>query len=251
MSDINIHKSRTKFFYMYRRRPTTYLYFLFLVFSLAAHFQPTLQLNAFVLNQVPDQIIVKYKDPSFSPLAADSKDSKEDNPGNISAEYKYTAVFPARIDVVLIEGEGILKLIEELKNDPKVEYVEPHYVKQVYNISVQRNDLPNDNNFDKQWALNSSSSELGADIDFIKALALSRESTPNNPVIIGIIDSSFAINHPDLINQLWVNEEEIPNNGIDDDNNGYVDDIHGFDFVNFSPNVKGEDDHGSHVAVNI
>ena len=92
-----------------------------------------------------------------------------------------------------------------------------------------------------------SSSESGSDIDFLEALALSRESNPDNPVIIGIIDSTFAIEHPDLINQLWVNEEEIPNNGVDDDNNGYIDDIHGFDFVNFSPNVQGDDDHGSHV----
>lgn len=211
-------------------------------------FQATHPLVASEVNQVPNQIIVKYKDPSFSPLAKDANDSHQDDPATESADYKYTAVFPGRINIVLIEGEGIQQLVEELKNDPTVEYVEPHYVKQVFDIAVQRNDLPNDNDFNKQWALNSSSSESGADIDFLEALSLSRENTPNNPVIIGIIDSTFAINHPDLINQLWVNEEEIPDNGIDDDNNGYIDDIHGFDFVNFSPNVKGDDDHGSHVA---
>ena len=248
MNNFNIYKYCAKFFYISGRISTTCLHFLFLIFILASHYHPKLQLNAFELNQVPNQIIVKYKDPSFSPLALDSKDSNQEEPVTISAKYKYTAVFPERMDVVLIEGENIQQLVEELKNDPAVKYIEPHYVKQVFDISVQRLDIPNDNDFDKQWALNSSSSELGADIDFIEALALSRENKPNNPVIIGIIDSSFAINHPDLINQLWVNEEEIPDNGIDDDNNGYIDDIHGFDFVNFSPNVKGEDDHGSHVA---
>lgn len=211
-------------------------------------FQATHPLVASEVNQVPNQIIVKYKDPSFSPLAKDANDSHQDDPATESADYQYTAVFPGRIDVVLIEGSNMSELIEELKNDLTVEYVEPHYVKQVFDIAVQRNDLPNDNDFNKQWALNSPSSESGADIDFLEALSLSRENTPNNPVIIGIIDSTFAINHPDLINQLWVNEEEIPDNGIDDDNNGYIDDIHGFDFVNFSPNVKGDDDHGSHVA---
>ena len=159
-----------------------------------------------------------------------------------------TLFLPGRMDLVLIEGKNINQLLEELKKDPKVEYVEPHTIKQVYGISFQRSDLPNDSDFNRQWALNNSSSEPGSDIDFLEALALSRESNPDNLVIVGIIDSTFAIEHPDLINQLWVNEEEIPNNGVDDDNNGYIDDIHGFDFVNFSPNVQGDDDHGSHVA---
>ena len=248
MNDFSIHNSCPKFFYAFRRIPTTCLYFLSAAFSFSALFQPTLQLNALELNQVPNQIIVKYKDPSFSPLAKDSKDSHQDDPVTESADYQYTAILPGRIDLVLIEGENINQLLEELKQDPTVEYVEPHYVKQVYGISFQRSDLPNDSYFNRQWALNSSSSESGSDIDFLEALALSRESSPDNPVIIGIIDSTFAIEHPDLINQLWVNEEEIPNNGVDDDNNGYIDDIHGFDFVNFSSNVQGDDDHGSHVA---
>ena len=248
MNDFSIHKSCPKFFYAIRRIPAIYLYFLSAFFSFSALFQPTLQLNASELNRVPNQIIVKYKDPSFSPLAKDSKDSNQDDPVTESADYQYTAILPGRIDLVLIEGENVNQLLNELKQDPTVEYTEPHYVKQLYGISFQRSDLPNDSDFNRQWALNSYSPESGSDIDFLEALALSRESNPDNPVVIGIIDSTFAIEHPDLINQLWVNEEEIPNNGVDDDNNGYIDDIHGFDFVNFSSNVQGDDDHGSHVA---
>lgn len=211
-------------------------------------FQATHPLVASEVNQVPNQIIVKYKDPSFSPLAKDANDSHQDDPATESADYKYTAVFPGRIDVVLIEGSNMSELIEELKNDPTVEYVQPNYVKQVYSVSVERSDLPDDTDFNKQWGLKNSNSESGADIDFLEALALSRQSTPDNPVIIAITDTSFASEHPDLMNQLWVNEEEIPDNGIDDDNNGYIDDIHGFDFVNMTPDVSGNDDHGSHVA---
>lgn len=211
-------------------------------------FQATHPLVASEVNQVPNQIIVKYKDPSFSPLAKDANDSHQDDPATESADYQYTAVFPGRIDVVLIEGSNMSELIEELKNDPTVEYVQPNYVKQVYSVSVERSDLPDDTDFNKQWGLKNSNSESGADIDFLEALALSRQSTPDNPVIIAITDTSFASEHPDLMNQLWVNEEEIPDNGIDDDNNGYIDDIHGFDFVNMTPDVSGNDDHGSHVA---
>lgn len=56
-------------------------------------------------------------------------------------------------------------------------------------------------------------------------------------VIVGIIDSGVDIDHEDLQGQIWVNEDEIPGNGIDDDNNGYIDDIHGWNFLG---NPKGE-----------
>lgn len=60
----------------------------------------------------------------------------------------------------------------------------------------------------------------------------------SKPVIVAIIDSGVDILHEDLCNKIWVNTKEIPNNGIDDDNNGYIDDIHGWDFLG---NKAGED----------
>lgn len=226
-------------------------FYLFLIFlSFIAFLKPTHSLNAYEVNRVPNQIIVQYKDSSFSPLAEDFKPSTQDTSSATARSYKYSAIYPGRIDLVLIEGLNIHQLLETLKNDPNVEYVEPNYIKEAFDISFERSDLPNDSNFSRQWALNSSNTASGADIDFPEAQALSRKSTAesNKPIIIGIIDSTFAIEHPDLINQVWINEEEIPNNGIDDDNNGYIDDRHGFDFVNLSPVVIGSDNHGSHVA---
>ncbi|MDG1702151.1 MAG: S8 family serine peptidase [Opitutae bacterium] len=222
--------------------------FFYVIISLATLLKPTIFLNANEVDQVPNQIIVKYKDPKFSPLSENSSPVTDATASDDAPAYKYTPIYPKRNDLVLIEGENIDQLLEELKNDPNVEYVEPNYIKQVYDISLERSDLPNDIDFDRQWALKNSNSGSGADIDFLEALALSRPSSPENPIIIGVIDSKFATNHPDLVNQLWVNEEEIPNNGRDDDRNGYIDDIHGFDFVNQSPDVTGNDDHGSHVA---
>ncbi|NJL12885.1 MAG: S8 family serine peptidase [Microscillaceae bacterium] len=57
-------------------------------------------------------------------------------------------------------------------------------------------------------------------------------------VIVGVIDSGIEIDHPDLEGRIWVNEDEIPGNGIDDDNNGYVDDVNGWDFIG---GANGED----------
>lgn len=72
-----------------------------------------------------------------------------------------------------------------------------------------------------------------------------------NGVLVGHIDSGIDMDHPDLINQLWVNVDEIPGNGIDDDNNGYIDDVSGWDFGDNdnNPNDDGASPgHGTHTA---
>jgi len=63
-------------------------------------------------------------------------------------------------------------------------------------------------------------------------------------VIVAIIDSGIDIEHEDLVGKIWVNEKEIPGNGIDDDNNGYIDDVHGWNFLG---NYKGE--HQNHARL--
>jgi subtilisin family serine protease len=53
----------------------------------------------------------------------------------------------------------------------------------------------------------------------------------SNTVLVAVIDSGFDLDHEDLKDKYWINEDEIPNNGIDDDKNGYIDDIHGWNFI--------------------
>jgi len=63
------------------------------------------------------------------------------------------------------------------------------------------------------------------------------ESNSNPPIIVAVIDGGVEIGHEDLIGKIWLNEDEIAGNGIDDDNNGYIDDLHGWNFIG---NTKGE-----------
>ncbi len=141
--------------------------------------------------------------------------------------------------------------IEYLNNLSEIKYVEPNYLDKLQT-------LPNDPQFNKLWFLkntgqsvNGLSGKAGADISAPSAWDI---ETGNSQIIIAVVDSGVAFDHPDLRNNVWTNTAEIPDNNIDDDNNGYVDDIHGWDFAygdnnpsDYSRGLQG-DGHGTLVA---
>lgn len=137
---------------------------------------------------------------------------------------------------------------------PQIDYAEPNYL-----YAPQQK--PDDPDFTLQWYLentgqtvNGRSGTPGADIDAAGAWAV---TTGSRDVVIAVIDSGVAIDHPDLAANIRVNPFEIPGNFQDDDANGYVDDVCGWDFVNddnnpsdYSRDLYG-DGHGTHVAAII
>lgn len=159
--------------------------------------------------------------------------------------------------------ENDSKTLKELKNNEDIEFIEQNHI-----YPINKLETPNDTLIEYQWALNQ--------INAKRAWTIAN----GEGIIIGIVDTGIDFNHPDLINQLWINSKEDANgngtfepwsinetrngitgdlNGIDDDGNGIVDDVIGYDFVdqeyaNFgdwnSPDPIPEDqgNHGTSVA---
>ena len=145
-------------------------------------------------------------------------------------------------------------ILEALSNDSRIAFAEPNYIRR-----RQLREAPNDPRYAEQWALRNSGQSVGgvagvpgADIAWGEARRLARRD--DEAVVIAIIDSGMDVMHADLRNRLWRNPGEIPGNNRDDDGNGFVDDLIGWDFA-FGDNdpsdldaLDSAIDHGTHVA---
>jgi len=106
---------------------------------------------------------------------------------------------------------------------------------------------PNDPRYDEQWHYNNTGQTGGtedADIDLPEAWEI---ETGNSNVIVAIEDQGVDFDHPDLAGNMWTNPGETPDNGVDDDNNGYVDDYYGYNFGDDQGTIT-PGDHGSHTG---
>lgn len=149
-----------------------------------------------------------------------------------------------------LTGTSECAVADTLSALPEVEAVSLNYTRQLFQI-------PNDPLFDRQWGLHNTgqialitTGTVGADIN---ALQCWDNNTGSNDVVIAVFDTGVDYLHEDLRENMWINPGEIPGNGIDDDANGYVDDVYGYDFAsdlkgNNDSDPMGTESHGTHVA---
>lgn len=155
--------------------------------------------------------------------------------------------------------------IQALRLRPDVIYAEPNFIRKALVT-------PNDARYAEMWGLNNTGQRVsfgghsGTAGNDIRAELAWNITTGSRSVVVGVIDTGIDINHEDLQNNIWVNPGEVAGNGIDDDANGFVDDINGWDFAHNdktvfdyteptyppAPSYSGDvDDHGTHVAGTI
>lgn len=153
------------------------------------------------------------------------------------------------LQLVEVPENALSAALAAYTNHPDVLYAEPDYV--VYPVN-----MPDDPDFGQLWGLHNTGQTVndddpgtpGADIQAVDAWDI-WTGDPN--FRIAVIDTGVDSTHPDLQDNIWTNPGEFPNNGIDDDGNGYIDDVHGYDFLNNEGEPTDDRFHGTHVAGTI
>ena len=162
-----------------------------------------------------------------------------------------------KVNVVDLPSDlSVEQAVGQYKKSPAVEYAEPDYI-------LKPTKTPNDPKYTSLYGLNNTGQTGGTSNADINAPEAWDATTGSASTIVGVIDTGVDISHPDLRNNIWTNPGESgtdalgrnkATNGVDDDNNGYVDDVHGWDFLHNNNSVydSGDgDDHGTHVSGTI
>lgn len=189
-----------------------------------------------------DSLNKLYLCTAFEPLLPYIKNTLPDPVNPLSRTYLVTYKAVVSLD----------QIIEAYLSTGLFEYVEPDYL--VEGSSSETSTIPNDQYFNRQWALhNDGTFTMGgtfspkddADIDMPEAWEIEQGDTS---VIIALLDSGCKMDHPELLGRLWKNSAEIPANNLDDDENGYVDDVNGWDFINNDNDPNDDGGHGTRMA---
>ena len=206
-------------------------------------------------NFLPDRVIVKMKETASPSEIA-----------NLQAAMGVTQVTTAPqlgIQIWKISSGTVPQTISAYSNDSRIEYIEPDYIITLPDVQTTsgtkkenlatitpQTTTPNDPDYPLLWGLNNTGQTGGkpdADIDAPEAWNIQT----GNHIVVGVIDSGVDYNHPDLAGNMWTNLGEIAGDGIDNDSNGYIDDVRGWDFAYNDNDPMDVDGHGTHVAGTI
>src|SRR5215216_3588734 len=221
--------------------------------------RPEVRVPAFA----PGEILVKVND---NAPAAVIEPINRNNDAQVEEKIPHL-----RVSVIdLPQGLSVAEAVDRYEASPAVEYAEPNY-KLTAAVNAP---TPNDPSFPKMYDLYNRGQYGGsfdADIDAPEAWTA---TTGSASTVVAVIDTGMDIKHKDLKANIWTNPDEVPGNCLDDDGNGYVDDVHGWDFRDtkvdkedhrgcvFTPGEDngednsvfdgaGQDTHATHVAGTI
>jgi RHS repeat-associated protein len=130
---------------------------------------------------------------------------------------------------------------QELRLDPTIEAVEPNF------LIARDQTTPSDSRFSEQWSLRNTGQSGGLTGSDINVLPAWERTTGSPQTVIAVVDSGVDFTHPDLRNNQWTNTGE-QNNNSDDDQNGYMNDLRGWDFVTNTGEIRDYQGHGTAIA---
>lgn len=189
----------------------------------------------------------KYGLPAYDPrvvLVAFQGSSRSNARQAFLAKYglreDQTALNPYFSRLILPAGADAVQVVRLIKGEPIVRVAELDFLRTIMTT-------PNDPRFNETWGLKDLTAP-DADIDAEHAWDV---TTGSSAVKVCVIDTGIDYTHPDLAGNAWANPGEIAGNGIDDDSNGYVDDVYGYDFVNNDGDPFDDNNHGSHCSGTI
>ncbi len=181
------------------------------------------------MEYVADEILVKFKSENISTQEYSCEQLIFELNARKIRKFNINNVYHLQIAL----STDISSIINELNSRPEIEYAEPNYKVYAYQT-------PNDPLYNQLWGLEKIQAPAAWDI-----------TTGSSDIIVAVIDTGVDYTHEDLNGNIWVNPNEVANNGIDDDKNGYVDDIHGWDFPNGDNDPFDDNSHGSHCSGTI
>src|SRR3954470_16254794 len=145
------------------------------------------------------------------------------------------------IQVLEADSSTLERDIQEYRDSGLVEFAEPDYI-------VHASVVPNDPGFNRLWAMQNTGQYGGAAGDDIHATDAWQTRNNAQDIIVAVVDTGIRFTHEDLAANMWVNTREIPGNGIDDDGDGVIDDVYGFNGIDGSGNCADNNGHGTHVS---
>lgn len=180
-------------------------------------------------NFVPGQVIVKFKE-GFRAAATMNA---------LAADHRALGLAAVRVlpyeAALFTTTAGVEAAVAALRRDPRVEYAQPNYIYRAFGP-------PNDPLWDQQWGMH------GPPTYGVQAVGAWEHTTGRADIVVAVIDTGIDYTHEDLAANMWINLDETPANGVDDDNNGFVDDLYGYDFVWPDSDPIDDAGHGTHVA---
>ena len=150
----------------------------------------------------------------------------------------------ARIPEATASSEQMEALVQRINGIRGIAYAHPNYEQKAIAI-------PDDELFNQLWAMKNTGQTGGTPGCDIAAVEAWNRTTGNNSIIVGVIDSGVDYTHEDLRDNMWINEGEIPDDGIDNDGNGVIDDVYGYNAVDDNGDPMDDNRHGTHCAGTI